>query len=119
MRAGPLNRRLTIFEARQKQSAMGAAQPEYVPIAGDATRWASIEPLSARELILMAQTTARITHRVRLRYVRGLTSKHQLREVDASGIPGSAGRTRIFNIVSVLDVNDRHREHEVLVLEVA
>lgn len=43
------------------------------------TRWVSVEPLGAQELFNAAQLQSKATHKVRLRYLSGLTSKHRFK----------------------------------------
>lgn len=71
-----------------------------------ATRWASIEPLSGRELIWAAQIAADVTHRVTLPYYVLLVgnSKARFQYVDPTG-----GSTRIFQIESVLNLDEKNR----------
>jgi SPP1 family predicted phage head-tail adaptor len=67
-----------------------------------ATLWAAIEPLQGREALLAAQAQTTLTHRVRLRgenRSRGITARNRL-------LYGS----RIFDIQSVTDSQEGHRE---------
>lgn len=64
-----------------------------------ATRWARVEPLSGREAWQAQQVRPDVTHKVTLRYYEGLGPRHRLK----------AG-SRVFNITSVIDTENRHRE---------
>ncbi len=64
----------------------------------DTTRWAEIKPLQGRELFEQQQVDSRLTHRIEMRYVAGLTSDQRL-------VEGS----RIFNIHSVTNVKEIDR----------
>jgi len=69
-------------------------------------RWCSIEPLSGDELIAAQHVVAGVTHRVRMRFLEGLTSAMRLRDGE-----------RIFNIARVLNVDERSVEHELFCRE--
>ncbi len=71
-----------------------------------ASVWASVEPLSGRELVNSDRTIGVISHRIRLRYLAGVTDKMQVQY-------GS----RIFNIVSVINKEERNTELELMCLE--
>lgn len=111
MRAGPLRDRLEVLESRTTKDAGGAAVVAVVPVA---TVYGRVEPLSARERVAHATISSRVTHRVTLRYFRGLSAKHQLRKVDTDG---QLGR-RTFEIVGVTNPDERHVEHVCDVVEV-
>lgn len=74
-------------------------------------RWASIEPLSSRERVAAATAQMLTTHRLRLRFVDGLDESCRISET-------RHGSTRTFNVHSVLDIDERHVEHEVMATEV-
>lgn len=66
MRAGKLYHRVTIQQdAGTTQDAQGHVTPSWSTLA---TRWASVQPLSGRELWQARQLQPDITHRVILRY---------------------------------------------------
>lgn len=71
-----------------------------------ATVWARVEPLSGRELWQAAQVRPDVSHKVTMRHYPGLSPKHRLKL-------GS----RIFNIDSVLNIEERERLHQVLCKE--
>jgi len=68
-------------------------------------RWASVEGLSGREVLQSGQQQTEVTHRVRLRYVDGMTQQMRL-----------SWRGRILEITSLLEHNNR-TEHELLCVE--
>lgn len=72
-----------------------------------ATVWAAIEPLTGVEALRGMQLSARVTHRVRMRYRAGVTAKARL---------AYDGRT--FEVRSVIDPEERHRELILLAEEV-
>ncbi len=64
--AGALRQRVTIQE-RVPNETSGADAPYYKSIK---TVWASVEPLSGRELFIAQQVQAQVTHKVRVRYTK-------------------------------------------------
>jgi head-tail adaptor len=61
--------------------------------------------MSARELLTFGQANTEVSHRVRMRYVPGLTQNMRL-----------AWRGRTLEIISLLEHNNRS-EHEVICQE--
>jgi SPP1 family predicted phage head-tail adaptor len=70
---------------------------------------ASIEPLSGNELLRAEQFEASLTHRVRTRYYPGVKPHWRIRYDD-----DRADITRVFDIKSVIDPEERHRELELM-----
>lgn len=107
MRIGPLNKRVAIRSA-------AAVQDEYheetLTWSTDATVWASVEPLSGRELISAQQTHAETTHRIRMRYQPNTTVTAEKRILYDS---------RVFEIVSVINKKEKKVMLELLCKEVA
>lgn len=75
--------------------------------ANSTAAWASVEGVSAREALAAGQQETTITHRVRLRYLPGLTQRMRF-----------AWRNRTLNIVSLLEYGNR-TEHVAICEEVA
>jgi SPP1 family predicted phage head-tail adaptor len=71
--AGNLTKRLTI-QQRVENETSGASDPYYEDIK---TIWASIEPLSGRELFLAQQVHSTASHIIRHRFVDFLEPKHR------------------------------------------
>ena len=69
--------------------------------------WCSIESLGGQELWLAKTQQDKVSHRIKMLYQPGISPKMQ-------GI--YAGRT--FNFTSVVDVDERHVELEILATEV-
>ena len=67
--------------------------------------WASVEGVSAREAMLAGQEQTQLTHRVRLRYLPGLTQSMRF-----------SWRSRTLEIVSLLEHGNRS-EHEAICQE--
>lgn len=70
------------------------------------TVWASVEGVSAREFLQSGQNHVEISHRVRMRYLPGL-SQTTMR---------FAWRSRSLEIISLLEHNNRS-EHEAICVE--
>ena len=97
MRAGRLRSQITIQEKGQPyKDSYGA---EVIPWVTYATVWASPEPVSGRENLDSVQPKAKISMRFRIRYCMGVTPEMQIVYDET-----------IYNIISVLDVDGRHRE---------
>lgn len=81
----------------RESSPTGAALDEWSDVA---THWASVEPLSGRQLVNAREIEDDVTHQIRTRYFG---------PVDPVLSRWTWG-TRVFAIVSALDVEERHRE---------
>ena len=99
---GRLRERVTIQSATETRNAMGETTQTWGTFA---ERWASVQGISAREFLLSGQQQTEISHRVRLRYVDGLTSTMRI-----------LWRGRVLEIASALEHNNRS-EHELLCTE--
>ena len=100
--AGKLRERVTVQIASGTTNALG----ETVLAWGNSTAvWASVEGVSARESLAAGQQEVSITHRVRLRYLPGLTQAMRF-----------AWRSRTLEIVSLLEHGNRS-EHEAICVE--
>ena len=99
---GRLRERVTIQSATEARNAMGETTQTWGTYA---ERWASVQGISAREFLLSGQQQTEISHRVRLRYVDGLTSTMRV-----------LWRGRVLEIASALEHNNRS-EHELLCTE--
>lgn len=106
--AGALNRRVCIQE-RIENPTSGASDPYYQDIA---TVWASIEPLSGRELFLAQQVQSTTSHLMRMRFNKTLEPKHRLYYYD-----GRRDKHRYFNIDSVRDDSNGGTYLDVYVTE--
>lgn len=97
MRAGTLRHRVRIEEQVGVRTAHGGTTQDYT---GVATVWGEVVPLSGREIEFGKAVDARVSHRITLRYaaVRSLTPRHRL-----------VARDRTFNILSVLNTDERDR----------
>jgi SPP1 family predicted phage head-tail adaptor len=101
---GKLRERVTIQQATERRNSLGETTLEWATFAD---RWASVEGVTAREALGLGQLEVSITHRVRLRYVTGLTQQMRLQ-----------WRGRTLEVVSLLEHNNRS-EHELICQETA
>ena len=102
IRPGELRERVTVQVASGTTNALG----ETVLAWNDSSAvWASVEGVSAREALLAGQQETTVSHRVRLRYMPGLTQQMRF-----------AWRGRTLDIISLLEHNNRS-EHEAVCQE--
>jgi SPP1 family predicted phage head-tail adaptor len=100
---GKLRERVTVQIASGTTNALG----ETVLAWSDSSAvWASVEGVSAREALAAGQQDTTITHKVRLRYLSGLTQRDRF-----------SWRSRTLNIVSLLEYDNR-TEHVAICEEV-
>ncbi len=103
MRAGPLRCRVTIEAPVEAQGSDGSIVTTWETFT---TAWASIEPIIGREYFTQQREQATVSHKIRMRYVPGIT--HKMRVVWG---------TRFFEIESVLNVGERDREFVLMCSE--
>ena len=108
MQSGKLNRRITIQNVPVTQDASG------FPTEGTATtyctRWASVHPLRGRERFEARQFEAEVDVRFIVRYdsvTAAITPKMQV-----------SYNSKTYDIQSVFDVDEAHKEIEILGYEV-
>lgn len=104
MRAGQLRHRVTIQSPVQSQNETGEVELAWVDLC---SLWASVEPLTGRELLRADRVESELTHRVRLRHDSRVSSR--LRIVHES---------RTLEIVSVANQDERNEQLEVMCREV-
>lgn len=91
--AGKLRERLTVQVASGATNALGETVLSW---ANSSAVWASVEGVSSREALAAGQQETAITHRVRLRYLPGLTQQMRF-----------SWRSRTLEIVSLLEYGNR------------
>lgn len=102
IRPGELRERVTVQVASGTTNALG----ETVLAWSDSSAvWASVEGVSAREALLAGQQETTVSHRIRLRYLPGLTQQMRF-----------SWRGRTLDIISLLEHNNR-AEHEAVCQE--
>ena len=103
MEAGKLNKRVTIQAPVTATDSSGAPNPTWVDIA---TVSAAIEPLRGREFFSAQQANNELSHRVTIRYRRGIKPSYRL----MYGI-------RYLEIESIIDPEERNRELQLMCKE--
>lgn len=105
MRAGRLNKRVRIDVRTPERTDSGAEVIEWTALR---TVWASIAPARGRELLTRAGERAEIEATIGMRALSFTldAAEHRLVYV-ATG--------EVYNIVSVADVDERHRELQIAV----
>ena len=99
---GRLRERVTIQQATETRNALGETMQIWATFA---ERWASVDGISSREVLLQGQQKTEVSHRVRMRYVDGMTQTMRL-----------VWRGRVLEISSLLEHANRS-EHELLCTE--
>ena len=112
MRGGNLRHRLRIEQVSQANTA-GVPSEDWSEFA---TVRGSVEDLTGRELMEAQAVNARVSTRVRIRYLSGITPKHRI-VVETTNDQGAAIDGRILNMVSVLDTDGRRRMLDLMCTE--
>lgn len=102
IRAGELRERVTVQVASGSTNTLGETVLAW---SNSTSVWASVEGVSAREQLLTGQNAVAISHRIRLRYLPGLTQNMRF-----------SWRGRTLEIVSLLE-HDNRGEHEAICQE--
>ena len=97
--AGKLRERITVQIASGTTNTLGETVLAW---SNSTSVWASVEGVSAREALTAGQQEESVTHRLRLRYLPGLTQQMRF-----------AWRGRTLEIVSLLEHGNRS-EHEAI-----
>lgn len=100
MRAGRLNRKVVVQQKTATTDTYGG--PSY-SWATYATLWAGVYPARGREIIAAMAERGEMLTKFVCRYVAGITEDMRL------SFDG-----KYYNIVSVIDVNDRHKELQIM-----
>ncbi len=104
MRAGKMRHRIRIYLPSETQDSAGSIVQGPPSLLFE--DWASIEPLQGREFEAAKSYAVEITHRVRMRHRPGVTEKMRVMYGE-----------RIFDIQSVINVNERNVEMQLMCLE--
>jgi SPP1 family predicted phage head-tail adaptor len=102
--AGSLRERVTVQQASESRNALGETVLSWATFA---ERWASVEGVSSRELLQYGQQQIEVSHRVRMRWLSGLTQSMRI-----------VWRGRTLEIVSLLE-HGNLSEHELVCQEAA
>jgi len=100
MFAGWLRHRIVIQELVGTKNSYGEVVQSWQDVA---TVWASIEPLRGREYVEAAAAQVNVDHRIRIRYRSGISPKMRVKYGE-----------RTFQINSVVDPREEHKEMELM-----
>jgi len=103
MKSGKLRHRVTI---QKKSVARDAYGSETVTWLEEAVVWASVEPIAGREYFMSQQMQSDVTHRIIIRYYAGVIPSYRIKF-----------GTRIFDIMSVINTEERNREMVLMARE--
>ena len=103
MKIGTLRHRIKIQAYNASRDSFGSEVPEWVDVT---TVWASMTPVSGKEYMASSQMRAEVTTKIGIRYQQGVTPKMRV-------VCG----TRIFDIISVLNLEERNIELQLLCKE--
>jgi SPP1 family predicted phage head-tail adaptor len=102
MDAGILRDRVTVQQATENRNRLGESISEWATFT---EVWASVQGVSAREFLLAGQQQVEVSHRVKMRYLNGLTPQMRL-----------LWRGRTLEIISILEHENRS-VHELICQE--
>lgn len=104
MRPGDLRHRITLQQKVETRDEFGGVTETWQDVA---TIHAAIEPLKGREFFAAQQVQADTTGRIRIRYREGV-------------VPAMRAKfgARVYDLQSVINVDERNRELHLLVREV-
>ena len=102
MDAGTLRDRVTVQQATETRNSIGESLLSYTTFE---VVWASVQGVSAREFLLAGQQQVEVSHRVKMRYLTGLTPQMRL-----------SWRGRTLEIISILEHENRS-VHELICQE--
>jgi SPP1 family predicted phage head-tail adaptor len=109
MRSGQLNKRITIQYEVSTADGMGGFSVVWTDLSA---LWAAIWPVSAAEHVKSMQTSMEITHRIRIRYQRfKIKPSYRIKFKD------TVGGARYFNIISIIDPNERQVMLDIIAKE--
>lgn len=95
--SGRLRHKVDIQVQTRTPDGYGQFTVTWADLASDV--WCEIKPVLGREYFAAMQQQAKITHKIRMRFRKGITSKHRV-------LYGN----RVFNIESVIDPEEKHQE---------
>lgn len=106
MRAGNLRHRVDIQVQTETPDGLGGSTLSWDSVSGMGSVPAAIWPTSAKERLDGMKLEQVITHKIRIRYQSGITSKNRI-------LFGA----RVFNIVSILNFEERNKVLDMLCTE--
>jgi len=102
---GQLNKRVEIQAPVSVSDGMGGSTESFNALA---TVWAAIWPVSATEQVQTMQNVMTISHRIRIRYRSGMLASYRIKF-----------GTRYFNIVSIVNPNEKNEWLDIMAKEAA
>jgi SPP1 family predicted phage head-tail adaptor len=103
MNSGELRHRIKIQKLEKNQDTFGQPVESWPDVA---TVWASVEPLVGRQFFEAETITHELTHKIKLRYRQGVTPSMRVKFGD-----------RYFQIVSIINYQERNRELQLMCRE--
>lgn len=103
MRSGPLRHRVTLQNRTSSKDEFGQLVETWTDLY---VAWASVEPISGRELLSSQQTLGEVTHRIRTRYRAGISVATRI-----------LFNGRIFDIESVINNQEKNAHLEIMAKE--
>uniref|UniRef100_A0A6M3K9C6 Putative head-tail joining protein n=1 Tax=viral metagenome TaxID=1070528 RepID=A0A6M3K9C6_9ZZZZ len=108
MRSGQLRHMIAIQEQTDTADGMGGYTTAWADVSGMSSVPAAIWPLKSAERIDAMKLEHEVTHRIRIRYRSGVTTKMRIYWSD---------KTKTFNIVSIINPDERNIMLEMLATE--
>lgn len=105
MPSQPIRHLLAIQESTRINKGDGTSSIEWLTVQQE---WGFIKPLRGIERIEAQKIQSKVTHRINMRYVAGVTTEHRLLMVD---------QDRVFNIEAALNRNEQNQELEIEAVE--
>ena len=106
IRSGNLRHRIDIQEQTETSDGMGGSSLSWASVSGMDSVPAAIWPTSSKERLDAMKQELQVTHKIRIRYRAGLTSKNRI-------VFGS----RVFNIISIINADEKGRQIDILAIE--
>jgi SPP1 family predicted phage head-tail adaptor len=110
MNTGPMRKRLTLQQLVETQDSTGEAVKTWNTLG---TYWGMVRSPTGKEALNAQQQKATVTHIVQMRYIASNLP---------SGILPPTWRfllgNRVLSLVSVVDVDERHREYHIMCEEI-
>jgi SPP1 family predicted phage head-tail adaptor len=108
MRSGDLRKRVTLQRRDTTKDSYGQQVNTWADVA---TVWASIEGLSARELLAAQSVQSEVSHRITVRY------RSELSDPKAVAAMRAVYNGRLFDISGAMNLDERNRTVELLCAE--
>lgn len=104
MRSGNLKHKISIQSYGETKNAFGEVTQDFSTFK---TAYASIVPISGREFLASQAINTELTHKIELRYLKGILPNMRIVFED-----------RIFNIQSVINIREANKTLQIMATEV-